>query len=90
VTPPTPGPNTITVREEDYRYGGGPLTLRLECIDQGRPLRIDGDDWYLVRGVQIGWNGADLDRREVLIRARSLPAPIADVDAALDASATTA
>lgn len=69
-----PDPDTITLREDDYRYGAGPLTLRVERVERGRPLSIDGDNWYRVIGVQIGWNGADLDRREVLIRAARLPA----------------
>jgi hypothetical protein len=72
-SPPTPA--TVTFRESDYPYGAGPLTMRLERIDRSRPIRLDGEDWYLVAGVEIGWNGADLDRREVLVCATRLPAP---------------
>jgi hypothetical protein len=72
-SPPTQA--TVTFRESDYRYGAGPLTMRLERIDRSHPVRLDGEDWYLVAGVEIGWNGADLDRREVLVRAHRLPSP---------------
>jgi hypothetical protein len=70
-----PDQETVTLRDDDYRYGAGPLTLRLEHVDRGRPLRIDGDDWYVVIGVEIGWDGDDRDRREVLVRAGRLPPP---------------
>jgi hypothetical protein len=70
-----PAPLTVTFRESDYRYGAGPLTIRLERVDRSRPVRIDGEDWYVVAGVEVGWNGADLARREVLVRALRLPQP---------------
>jgi hypothetical protein len=73
----SPGtPITLTLRECDYRYGAGPLTMRLERIDRARPVRLDGEDWYLVVGVEIGWNGAELAPREVLVRAHQLPPPV--------------
>jgi hypothetical protein len=67
-------PVTVTFHERDYRYGAGSLTMRLQRIDRSRPVRLDGEDWYVVAGVEIGWNGADLDRREVLVRANRLTA----------------
>jgi lysophospholipase L1-like esterase len=45
-----------TITTSCYRYGAGPLTMRLERIDRSRPVRPDGEDRYLVAGVQIGWN----------------------------------
>jgi hypothetical protein len=72
-SPPTPV--TVTFHERDYRYGAGPLTMRLARIDRSRPIRLDGDDWYLVAGVEIGWNGAELSHREVLVRGHRLPTP---------------
>jgi hypothetical protein len=68
-------PATVTFRESDYRYGAGPLTMRLERVDRSRPVRLDGDDWYVVAGVEIGWDGADRERREVLVLGRRLPPP---------------
>jgi hypothetical protein len=65
-------PVTVTLHENDYRYGAGPLTIRLERIDRSRPVRLDGEDWYLVAGVEVGWNGVDLARREVLVRGHRL------------------
>jgi hypothetical protein len=74
MTPPS-APDTVTFHDRDYRYGAGPLTMRLERIDRSRPLRLDGEDWYLVAGVEISWNGSELTRREVLVRAHRLPPP---------------
>jgi hypothetical protein len=64
---------TLQLPENDYCYGTGPLTLKVERIDRANPVRHDGDTWYQVEGVQIGWGGADLGRRQVLVRGRRLP-----------------
>jgi len=63
---------TVTFHERDYRFGAGPLTVRLQRVDRSRPVRLDGEDWYVVAGVEIGWNGAEFDRREVLAGANRL------------------
>lgn len=61
--------------EPDYRYGVGPVTMRIEHVDRAHPVRYEGETWYEVVGVQIGHNGAELGRRSVLVRARRLPPP---------------
>jgi hypothetical protein len=58
--------------EPDYLYGVGSVTMRIEQIDRASPVRYDGEIWYQVEGVQIGYNGAELGHRSVLVRARRL------------------
>jgi hypothetical protein len=68
-----PTSRVVTFSEEDYRYGLGPLRIRVDHIDRSNPAHYDGETWYRVEGVQLGHNGAELGCREVLIRARRLP-----------------
>jgi hypothetical protein len=63
---------TLLVQEPDYAYGTGLLRLRVERIDWADPVTYLGDTWHRVVGVEIGWNGSDLGRREVLIRGRRI------------------
>jgi hypothetical protein len=49
--------------------------MRLERIDRSRPIRLDGEDWYLVAGVEIGWNGADLAAAKSWFVGSSLATP---------------
>jgi hypothetical protein len=63
----------IRLSEPDYCYGRGPLTIRLELVDRAHPVRYDGDIWYRVEGVQIGSNGTDVGRRDLLVRGSRLP-----------------
>jgi hypothetical protein len=59
--------------EPDYLYGAGALALRVEHVDRGHPVHHAGDLWYPVVGMEIGYESAELGRREVLIRASRLP-----------------
>ena len=68
-----PTGRVLTFAEPDYQYGAGPLKLRVEHIDRANPVRYDGENWYRVDGVQISGNGAELGRRQVLVRGRRLP-----------------
>jgi hypothetical protein len=65
----------LILAEADYRYGVGPLRIRVERIDRTNPARYDGEVWYPIEGVQIGGDGAELRRREVLVRAARLLFP---------------
>ena len=70
------GPERVLVLSEaDYRYGAGPLRIRVERIDRANPARYDGEVWYPIEGVQITGDGADVRRREVLVRATRLLFP---------------
>lgn len=51
----------LTIPEAHYRYGVGPLTLRLTAVTG--PAALPG--WVRIRGVQIGWRGHDGPTREV-------------------------
>jgi hypothetical protein len=63
----------LTFLEPDYLYGVGPLKLRVDRVDRRHPIAFDGDNWYAVDGVQIGWDGDEVGRRHVLVRGRRLP-----------------
>jgi hypothetical protein len=71
MTPPDARP--LVLAEVDYCYGTGQITLRVERIDRANPVRYDGENFYLVTGVQLTPSGAELGRREVLVRGRRLP-----------------
>jgi hypothetical protein len=68
-----PTGRVLTFAAPDYQYGAGPLRPRVERIDRANPVRYDGENWYQVEGVQISGNGAELGRRQVLVRGRRLP-----------------
>jgi len=68
----TPAGNVIRLSESDYCFGQGPLTIRLDHIDRANPVRYAGDTWYRVEGMQVATNGAEIGRREVLVRRRRL------------------
>ena len=67
------GPVTLRLLDRDYCYGLGPVEIRVEHIDRANPVRYDGDTFYRVEGMQIGHNGAEVGRLEVLVRSRCLP-----------------
>lgn len=69
---PTQRGRIITIPEQDYQYGVGPLRMRLESVDFAHPLPCEGEDWYPVDGVQIGADGTELRRRHVVVRGSRL------------------
>jgi len=70
------GPERVLIlAEADYRYGVGPLRIRVERIDRANPARYDGEIWYPIEGVQITGDGTELRRREILVRATRLLFP---------------
>jgi hypothetical protein len=58
----------IMVAEADYKYGIGPLKLRVERVLNVQRLR-DGP-WAYIRATEIRWNGTEFPGREVLVRLR--------------------
>jgi hypothetical protein len=52
--------------EEDYRFGVGPLVLRVTEVLEMQ--RLSDGPWVAVRGVTITWDGRDGDERQVLVR----------------------
>jgi len=71
----TPAGNVLTLAEADYRYGVGPLRIRVERVDRNHPATYEGEVWYPVEGVQLRSDGAELRRREVLVKAARLVVP---------------
>jgi hypothetical protein len=63
----------LVFAEADYRYGVGPLKLRVERIDRASATSYDGEIWYPVSGVEVAPDGRELQHREVVVRARRLP-----------------
>jgi hypothetical protein len=59
--------------EQDYCYGVGPLTMRVQRIVWDRPVPFEGDIWLEVDGTVIDAAGREGPRRQVLVRARRLP-----------------
>jgi hypothetical protein len=69
----TVGRVLIVLAEADYRFGVGPLRLRVANIDWAHPMQYDGEAWYSVQGVLIGHDGGDRGQRLVLVRGKRLP-----------------
>jgi hypothetical protein len=63
--------------ETDYRWGKGTLRLRLVHVEWSRVVAFEGDSWLETEGVVIDAEGHEGDRRQYLIRAESIPAPMA-------------
>ncbi|MCO8270299.1 hypothetical protein M1L60_06785 [Actinoplanes sp. TRM 88003] len=61
-----------TFAEEDYRYGIGPLRLRIERV-MSTPVQQDGDLWYEVEGVEVSDQGRVVGPRRATVRASRLP-----------------
>ncbi|WP_238009009.1 hypothetical protein KZZ52_20890 [Dactylosporangium sp. AC04546] len=60
-------------QEADYRFGVGAITVRVERIDWANPDIYDGEPWYFVDGVQLNSAGAEVGRRQLMVRGRRLP-----------------
>jgi hypothetical protein len=61
----------IHLKEPDYCYGAGDLTLRVTT----EPQRLPDPEWVDLTGVQILWNGDHGDERRVRVRASALRHP---------------
>lgn len=68
-----PAGTILTFAEEDYRYGIGPLRLRVDRVLAGAPVSHDGDLWYEVEGVEISDQGRVIGPRRATVRASRLP-----------------
>ncbi len=64
--------------EADYRYGTGPLRLKVDRIDWAAPVTFEGEYWYRVEGVEVYRNGRERGRRQVLVRGSRLGPPPTD------------
>jgi hypothetical protein len=64
-------PRLLELQEDDYAYGTGSLTLRVEEIDH-HAVHYAGDVWHSVRGIRIGYAGREIGPLQVLVRRRRL------------------
>ena len=62
-----------TFSEADYRFGAGPLRMRIDRVLASAPVQHDGDLWYEVEGVEMSDQGQVVGPRRVTIRASRLP-----------------
>ncbi|GAA1567166.1 hypothetical protein GCM10009827_106120 [Dactylosporangium maewongense] len=62
---------TLILAERDYMFGAGILRLRVERVSTRRFVH-DNDTWVMVEAVEIGWDGAPRDLRQVAVRASEL------------------
>jgi hypothetical protein len=68
--PPIKVGDVLRLAEEDYRFGVGPLTLRVTALLHVQELQ-DGP-WLYVRGVVVRWDGSDGGVRQVVVRLSAL------------------
>jgi hypothetical protein len=61
----------LALAEEDYRFGLGPLRLRVTGLLHVQEL-ADGP-WLYLRGVTVRWDGSEGEARQVLVRMAALP-----------------
>ena len=61
-----------TFAEPDYRFGTGPLRMRVERIDWGQPVLAEGENWYEVYGIEIAADGREIGPRQALVRGTRL------------------
>ena len=62
----------IALAEPDYRYGTGPLRIRIERVDWPHPDHHDGEVWYGVDGIELSDDGREVQRRHALVKASKL------------------
>jgi hypothetical protein len=58
----------VVIAEDDYRYGIGPLRLRVQSVTRSR---LD-PSWALVNGLLVDFRGVDREPREVMVRVGAL------------------
>ncbi|WP_203818520.1 hypothetical protein [Paractinoplanes ferrugineus] len=63
--------------ESDYRDGSGSLRLRIVHVEWASSVVRDGAVWLEAEAEEIDSAGHAAGRRQVLIRAERLPAPLA-------------
>nr|MDT0663288.1 hypothetical protein [Micromonospora sp. DSM 115978] len=63
--------DVLRLRESDYCYGTGPLTLRVTEMAPDTALH-PALEWLSLRGVEIGADGGPGPERHVLVRTAAL------------------
>jgi hypothetical protein len=62
--------DTITIREADYYFGYGDVTLRITELPSAH--LPGGSDWIQITGVEVAWNGEEIGERTALVRTSAL------------------
>jgi hypothetical protein len=65
--------DVLRLRESDYCYGSGPLTLRVTEMAPETALH-PALEWLSLRGVEVGGDGDPGPERQVLVRMAALAA----------------
>lgn len=63
------GGTVVVLAEADYRYGRGPLRLRVDDVDRAGAVDLDGERWVPVAGVQVREDGTPMAAVRVFVRA---------------------
>ncbi|WP_432829334.1 hypothetical protein [Dactylosporangium sp. CA-092794] len=71
MVPPIKAGDLLSLREPDYRYGAGELTLRVTVP----PVESPDPEWMTLTGVEILWNGDRGRERQVAVRTSALHDP---------------
>src|SRR2546430_17683657 len=58
----------LNLRDDEYRYGRGPLALRVLDIHSVR--RLPDGPWVFLRGMRLDARGRDVEQRDVLVSLR--------------------
>jgi hypothetical protein len=61
----------INLKEPDYCYGSGNLTLRVTAA----PVSLPDLEWLDITGIEILWNGDHGGERRVRVRVSALQQP---------------
>jgi hypothetical protein len=60
----------LRLGDEDYKFGRGPLTLRVMLVHEVRQM-TDGP-WLFLRGTSLRADGSEIEQRDVLVSVAAL------------------
>ncbi|GAA2638415.1 hypothetical protein GCM10010399_84670 [Dactylosporangium fulvum] len=62
----------VVLAENDYRYGTGPVRLRVERVEHAEEVVLDGEPWLPVHGTRLRGDGTERGAVRLLVRAARL------------------
>ncbi|GAA0733601.1 hypothetical protein GCM10010199_51910 [Dactylosporangium roseum] len=63
----------VLLAENDYRYGTGPVRMRVERVEHDEAVVLDGEPWLPVHGTRLRSDGTEVGAVRLLVRAARLP-----------------
>jgi hypothetical protein len=63
--------DVLTLPEEDYKFGRGPIAIRV--LGVLRVIHLSDGAWLQVQAMQLHGSGADWQQRFLLLRIAALP-----------------